>query len=63
MELTRCLQPSIRQLEHASPGDAGPLATAAQCAPPGAKNPFPEHSEAVEVSRYRVVVEVALYET
>ena len=61
MEHARLGNPFLAEGESASPGEPVLLAAAAQCTPPEPQHPFSEHAQAVEVSRYRVVVEVALY--
>ena len=60
MERSRLRKPTLSQGEDARPGDMALLTPAANCAPPERKHPLPKHTQAREVSRYRVVVEVAL---
>src|SRR6516225_6160786 len=52
--------PSATQRQRAVPREPILLAPATQSAPPQSQQSLPEHREAVEVSWYRVVVEVAL---
>ena len=61
MEHTRRRKPPVTQREHAFPGHAV-LATATQRVPPNPQQPIPEETQAADVSRYRVVVEVALHD-
>ena len=60
MERTRLREPSLGQHESARPVDPVFLAPSANGTPPESKHPIAEHSQTREVSRYRVVVEVAL---
>ena len=62
MERSRLRKPTLSQGEDARPGDMALLTPAANCAPPERKHPIPEHTQTREVSRHRVVVEVALYD-
>src|SRR5229473_3490980 len=62
MEHSRLRKPVLSQGEDTLPGDRPFLAAAAKCMPPMPKHPIPEYAETVEVPRYRVVVEVALYD-
>src|SRR5208337_3808796 len=55
-------QPAGRQLTQAVPVEAVALAALAQLSSPQAGQPVPKGPQAVEVSRYRVVVEVALHD-
>ena len=59
MERTRLREPSLGQNESARPVDPVFLAPAANGTPPESEHPIAEHSRTREVSRYRVVVEVA----
>jgi len=61
MERSRLRKPSLSQNEDARPGNSAFLAPAAKVTPPERKHPIPKHTQTREVSRYRVVVEVALY--
>src|SRR5438876_11892694 len=60
MERSRLRNPSLSQLEDARPGDPVFLTPTAKGTPPERKHPIPKHTQTREVSRYRVVVEVAL---
>ena len=62
MEHARLRKPSVSQGEDTLPGDRAFLAAAAECLPPMPNRSFPEYAETVEVSRYRIVVEVALHD-
>jgi hypothetical protein len=62
MERSRLRKPSLSQNEDARPGDPAFLAPAANGTPRERKQPIPKHTQTREVSRYRVVVEVALYD-
>ena len=62
MERSRLRKPSLSQTEDARPVDPAFLAPAAKSTPPERKHPIPKHTQTREVSRYRVVVEVALYD-
>jgi hypothetical protein len=62
MEYARVRKPALSQGENTLPGDRAFLAAAAKCMPPMPKHPVPEYAETVEVSRYRVIVEVALHD-
>jgi len=61
MEYARSREPSVSQSEHTCPGEPAFLTSAAKCLPPMPSYPIPEYAEAVDVARYRVVVEVALH--
>jgi hypothetical protein len=61
MERSRLRKPSLSQHKKARPGDSTLLAPTANGTPPERKHPIPKHTQTREVSRYRVVVEVALY--
>ena len=61
MEYVRLREPSVRQSESTGPGDRAFLAAAAKCAPPLPDEPVPEYAETVEISRYRIIVEVSLH--
>ena len=60
MERSRLRKPSLSQNEDARPGDPAFLASTASGTPPECKHPIPKHTQTREVSRHRVVVEVAL---
>jgi hypothetical protein len=60
MERTRLRKPSLAQNESACPVDPVFLTPSANGTPPESKHPITEHAQTREVSRYRVVVEVAL---
>src|SRR6266478_308743 len=62
MERTRLREPALGQDESARPVDPVFLASTAEATPPMPDHSFPEFAEAVEVPRYRVVVEVALHD-
>ena len=62
MENTRLGKPSVSQLSHPRPGEVVLLAPMDQHAPPEPDHPIAECGQAVDVSRYRVVVEVALHD-
>ena len=62
MENTRLRNPSIRQLPHSRPVQVVLLAPKDQYAPPEPSHPIAKCRQAVDVSRYRVVVEVALHD-
>src|SRR5271167_2931408 len=61
MEPARLRKPSLSQTEDARPGDRAFLAPPAKSTPPEREHPIPKHPQTREVSRYRVVVEVALH--
>jgi hypothetical protein len=61
MEHPRSRKPSVTQREHAFPGQAL-LTPATQGVPPDPKQPIPEQTQTADVSRYRVVVEVAMHD-
>ena len=58
MENARFGKPACSQSEGTGPRERA-LASAANCMSPMPKDPLPEDAEAVEVSRYRIVVKVA----
>ncbi len=62
MERSRLRKPSLSQLEDARPRDPAFLTPTAKSTPPEWKYPIPKHPQTREVSWYRVVVEVALYD-
>ena len=62
MERARLRKPSLSQTEDARPGDPAFLAPTAKSTPPERQHPIPKHPQTREVSRYRMVVEVALYD-
>src|ERR1017187_5369820 len=53
-------KPALGYCKHALPRQLTLLAAAAKNVPPHANHAFPEHAEAVQISGYCVVVEVAL---
>ena len=62
MERTWLRKPSLSPSESACPGDPVFLAPATNSSPPERDHPVPKHSQTLEVSRYRVVVEVAWHD-
>ena len=62
MERSRLRKPSLSQSEGARPGNPAFLTPTAKSTPPERKHPIPKHTQTLEVSRHRVVVEVALYD-
>ena len=62
MENTRLGNPASSQLSHPRPRQAMLLAPMDQRGPPEPDHPIAECGQTVGVSRYRVVVEVALYD-
>jgi hypothetical protein len=62
MERTRLRKPSLSKSESACPRDPAFLSPAAYSTPPERDHPIPKHSQAREVTWYRVVVEVALHD-
>src|SRR3974377_1272709 len=60
MKRSRLRKPALSQCEGARPRDPVFLASAAQRTPPQRQHPIPKHPQTLEVSWYRVVVEVAL---
>jgi hypothetical protein len=62
MERSRLRKPSLSQNKNARPRDPVFLAPTANGMPPKRKHPIPKHAQTREVSWYRVVVEVALYD-
>ena len=60
MERARLRKPSLSQPQDARPGDPAFLTSAAKSTPPEHQHPIPKHTQTREVSRYRIVVEVAL---
>ena len=61
MEHTGAREPAVTKLEHARPGQAL-LAATTQCVPPEPKHPVAKQTQTADVSRHRVVVEVALHD-
>src|SRR5207253_6665005 len=55
-------KPSISQRLHPHPRQAMSLAPMDQDGPPEPDNPIAKHGEVIDVSRYRVVVEVAFHD-
>ena len=62
MKHPRSGYPSFCQLVEPGPVHPGPLPATAQCPSPESGYPLPEDPQSNEVSRYRVVVEVALHD-
>ena len=62
MQHARSGQPASRELTQSVPVEAVALAALAQLRSPQSGQPFPKGPQAVEVSRYRVIVEVALHD-
>jgi hypothetical protein len=62
MEHPRVGQPPQRQAVHPGPGDSRRLAAGQERPPPEPCHPFPKHTEAVQVARDRMIVEVALHD-
>ena len=62
MERTRLRKPSLSKSESACPRDPAFLSPAAYSTPPERGHPIPKHSQAREVTWYRVVVEIALHD-
>jgi hypothetical protein len=60
IERTRLREPSLSQYKEARPVDPVFVAPATNGTPPKSKHPIAEHAQTLEVSRYRVVVEIAL---
>ena len=60
MERTRLGEPAVSQYKKARPVDSVFVAPATNGTPPESKHPIAKHAQTLEVSRYRVVVEVAL---
>ena len=60
MEYSRFGKPACSQSEGTCPGERA-LGSAAKCMSPMPEYPLPEHAQTVEVSGYRIVVEVALH--
>ena len=62
MENTRLREPSYLQLPHSRPGQVVLLAATNQSLSPQPRHPETEYAEATGIARYRVVVEIALYD-
>ena len=62
MKHPRSGYPSFCQLVEPGPVHPVPLAASAQSPSPESSHPYPEDPQSEEVSRYRVVVEVALHD-
>src|SRR5260370_1233459 len=62
MEHARFRYPELKQLVHFRPVESPLLAATEECPSPESTNPNPECVEAVEISGYRVVVEVTLHD-
>ena len=61
MEHARLRNPPFRQSLNSGPVGPVLLATTAESPPPEPSHPLAKYSEAVGISRYRVIVEVALH--
>jgi len=59
MKRARLRKPTLSQCKDARPRDPVFLAPAAKSTPPMRQHPIPKHPQTLEVSWYRVVVEVA----
>ena len=62
MEHARQRKPAHRQAVHPGPSNSMRLAPIPQGPSPVSRHPLPKYTQAVEISRYRVVVEVTLYD-
>jgi hypothetical protein len=62
MQNARHGQPAGSERAHAVPVEAVALAASPQLSVPQAGQPIPKRLQAVEVSRYRMIVEVALHD-
>jgi hypothetical protein len=62
MEHVRLGKPSVCQKVHSGPREPMPLTATKESPPTESSHPFPKDPEAIEVSRYRVVVEVASHD-
>ena len=62
MEDARLRKPPCRQAVHSGPIEMVPLAAAKQTSSPEPGHPFRKHVQAIGVSGYRIVVEVALHD-
>ena len=62
MQDARFRKPALDQFPHARPVQAVPLTATDQCSPPQQSQPKPEHIQAIEIARYRVIVEVTLHD-
>ena len=62
MQNARHGQPAGSELAHTVPVEAVALAASPQLRSPQAPQPIPKGLQAVEVSRYRMIVEVALHD-
>src|ERR1022692_4487338 len=62
MERSRLRKPALSQDEDARPGDPAWLAPATNSSPPERQHLIPKPTQTREVTRYRVVVEVALHD-
>ena len=62
MQNARSKQPAVREFTQTVPVEAVALAALAQLSSPQSGQPVPKGPQAVEVSRYRVIVEVALHD-
>jgi hypothetical protein len=60
MEHARFGKPAFCQSVHSSPDEPVLLAPSAECPPPEPCHPFAKYTQPVQVSWYRVIVEVAL---
>jgi hypothetical protein len=61
MEHARLRNPPCRQSPNSGPVGSVLLAATAESPPPEPSHPLAKYSETVGVSRYRVIVEVALH--
>src|SRR5271169_1502169 len=62
MEDVRLRKPSVCLSESARPVGRVFLATAAKCPPPLPDQPIAKYAEAIEIPRYRIVVEVSQHD-
>src|ERR1035437_488719 len=62
MQNVRSGQPADREAVQSVPVEAVPLAAVAQLHPPQPGQPVPKGPQAIEVPRYRMIVEVALHD-
>src|SRR5215831_802022 len=62
MKNTRCGNPAVREFAHPHPRQMMLLAPMDQYGPPEPGHPIAEGRQAVKISRYRMVVELALHD-
>ena|SRR6516162_1784629 len=62
MEHARLGKPADRQKAHAGPREPMRLAAIEESPPPESSHPFPKDTQTIEISRHRVVVEVASHD-